>query len=81
MPRPLYEPNEFQRTIHYPLCITLYIETTGDLLLTKFQPTITALHSICRDDSRPSAALLRCEFQLNSNWLFNALFSVCGDDS
>jgi hypothetical protein len=78
MPCTLSEPTEFQLTIQYPLCITLSVETTVDLLLTEFQPTINALHSICRDDSRPSAALLRCtetnKFQLT---IHCDLFCLC----
>jgi hypothetical protein len=66
---PPFQRTGLQLTIHYLLCITLSIQRTVNFLLAEFQPTITALHFICRDDSRPSAALLRCTVlkQMNSN--------------
>jgi hypothetical protein len=69
------EPTELQLTIQYPLCISLSVHTTVDLPLAEFQPTITALYSIWRDDSRPSTALLYCtvltnKFQLTVHYSF-----------
>jgi hypothetical protein len=93
MPCTLFEPTELQDTIHYPLSTIHYplsnilsnilstpsVETTVDLPLAEFQPTITALNFVYLDDSRPSAALLRCtetnEFQL----IIQCDLSVCAN--